>query len=348
MPYARFVGVVAAVAIGFLLPGCGGGDGSPTAPSAPAAATRIIAIEGDLNFGDVLVGASAEKNIRIRNTGSATLTIQSLTGPTGGAFAASWTSGGIPANGSQSVTIQFSPTAVRSYSGMFTVVADQTSGSNTLPITANGVNSGTGNGPVPPPSSLVALTGTVRTGSSPLAEADIEIRDGPDEDRDTRTDGQGNYSLTGLRSGTITVRASKPGYTQKEQTVTLVSTSTRLDFTLEATTTTPNPPSPPPPAPPPPPPTNGVCSPAQVPSNAQCIGNGVPPVTAICNDGAFSCSTNNSGTCSSHNGVRCFICPGVLCPTGSTSPVQSTVPIDWLAAPAPSGDSTIGLIKSGR
>jgi hypothetical protein len=80
-------------------------------------------------------------------------------------------------------------------------------------------------------------------------------------------------------------------------------------------------PQPPPPAPNPPapqPPPQGICSPSDVPAGARCINNGTPPVTAICNDGAFSCSTNNSGTCSSHNGVRCRVCPGALCPTTST------------------------------
>ncbi len=44
------------------------------------------------------------------------------------------------------------------------------------------------------------------------------------------------------------------------------------------------------------------------PSSAPC---GRP--TARCNDGTYSCSQNRSGTCSSHNGVACWICPGPLC-----------------------------------
>jgi hypothetical protein len=35
--------------------------------------------------------------------------------------------------------------------------------------------------------------------------------------------------------------------------------------------------------------------------------------TAICNDKTYSCSQNRSGTCSSHSGVSCWICPGPLC-----------------------------------
>jgi len=35
--------------------------------------------------------------------------------------------------------------------------------------------------------------------------------------------------------------------------------------------------------------------------------------TAVCNDGTQSQSQNRSGTCSSHGGVRCWVCPGKLC-----------------------------------
>lgn len=35
--------------------------------------------------------------------------------------------------------------------------------------------------------------------------------------------------------------------------------------------------------------------------------------TAMCNDGSWSSSQNRSGTCSSHDGVRCWVCPGPLC-----------------------------------
>lgn len=51
-----------------------------------------------------------------------------------------------------------------------------------------------------------------------------------------------------------------------------------------------------------------TCGGAAVPGSAQC---GVP--TARCNDGTWSCSQNRSGTCSSHRGVSCWVCPGPLC-----------------------------------
>lgn len=51
-----------------------------------------------------------------------------------------------------------------------------------------------------------------------------------------------------------------------------------------------------------------TCGGSSVPANVAC---GVP--TAGCNDGTWSCSQNRSGTCSSHGGVRCWVCPGPLC-----------------------------------
>jgi hypothetical protein len=45
-----------------------------------------------------------------------------------------------------------------------------------------------------------------------------------------------------------------------------------------------------------------------------CAANTAPSgTTAVCKDGSFSSSQNRSGTCSSHGGVQCWICPGVLC-----------------------------------
>jgi beta-lactamase superfamily II metal-dependent hydrolase len=81
-------------------------------------------------------------------------------------------------------------------------------------------------------------------------------------------------------------------------------------------------PNDPSPTPPPPPPGGNTCSrPAGAPQSA----------TAVCNDGTYSSSQNRSGTCSSHSGVRCWICPGVLCNglVAAATPVSSFVPDFW-------------------
>jgi hypothetical protein len=121
--------------------GCGGdGGSSPTAPSAtPPAATRVISVSGNLAFGDVPVGSQRDLSFTIANTGTATLTVSSLT-VSGGLAAhttASWTNGTIAAGGSQTVTVRFAPTSAGSYSGVVTAVGDQTGGSNTVAITGN-------------------------------------------------------------------------------------------------------------------------------------------------------------------------------------------------------------------
>lgn len=51
-----------------------------------------------------------------------------------------------------------------------------------------------------------------------------------------------------------------------------------------------------------------TCNGAGVPASVSC---GAP--TAQCKDGTYSCSQNRSGTCSSHGGVSCWVCPGPLC-----------------------------------
>lgn len=159
--------VLAAVCSIMMTTACG--SDSPTNPSPPAQTqTKVIALEGDLNFGDVTVGATADKQFRIVNRGSAPLTITGLTGPSG--MTANWTNGTIPMNQWQDVNIRFSPTAQQSYNGTMTVNGDQTSGGNTLTVTARGVRplftlSGIGNTVFDAPTDMtrVRIRGTPST-----------------------------------------------------------------------------------------------------------------------------------------------------------------------------------------
>jgi carboxypeptidase family protein/Big-like domain-containing protein len=158
--------------------------------------------------------------------------------------------------------------------------------------------------------------------------------------RATTTDGAGNYSLTGIAAGNVTVSALAAGYESSNKTVTVVS-DTRVDFVLTRTaspTPSPNPgPTPAPTPPPTPAPTPNpspmptpiaepglpsrtplgntfTCSLDAIVHPAACINSSFGSATALCADGARSCSITNSGTCSSHDGVYCFVCPGALCP----------------------------------
>ncbi len=61
-------------------------------------------------------------------------------------------------------------------------------------------------------------------------------------------------------------------------------------------------------------PTILTCDGATVPALVECLNDqGIKPPTALCRDGRYSCSTTRSGTCSSHGGVSCWVCPGPLC-----------------------------------
>lgn len=132
------LGLVLAVVSG----GCGGGSDGPSTPTAPTTATptRVMSLSGSLSFGSVDVGAARESTFTITNTGNAPLTVSGMTAS--GGFAqqstVSWSSGVIAAGASQTVSVRFEPKAAGTYNGTFTVNGDQTSGGNTLAISAVG------------------------------------------------------------------------------------------------------------------------------------------------------------------------------------------------------------------
>ena len=125
--------VVALLAVGAVTSSC---SGSPTAPTP----TRIISLSGnttgfnldELAFGAVQVGTSATGTVTISNSGNSTLT-WSIPGSGAGVFTASPTSGSVAAEGSTSVTITFTPTAVISYSVTLTVTSDATTSADDTP-----------------------------------------------------------------------------------------------------------------------------------------------------------------------------------------------------------------------
>ena len=100
-----------------------------------AVVTRIISLSGNLAFGDVAAGSSAESSLTIANIGNSTLTVSGISCPSG--FSGNW-SGTITAGSSRVVAVTFSPTAATSYGGAVTVNADQTSGTNTATASGTG------------------------------------------------------------------------------------------------------------------------------------------------------------------------------------------------------------------
>ena len=222
---------------------------NPTAPTPPAQpATRVVSLGGSLVFGAVEVGKTAESTLTIGNGGTAALSVSGITVPDG--YTVNWTNGAIAPGASQQVVVRFAPKAAQNYDGTLTVSGDHTAGANTAAL------SGTGTAPA-----LAALAGTVsEQGAGTLGGATVEIRDGPDARTWTTTGADGRFSLTGLQPGGVTVRASKNGYADTEQRVTLAAGGqASLAFSMPRIAAppqapTPEPPSTPPPPPPPPPP----------------------------------------------------------------------------------------------
>jgi sulfatase modifying factor 1 len=100
------------------------------------ASTRVIALSGDLNFGDVTVGQRASRTLEIQNTGNSPLRVNNISYPSG--FSGAW-SGTIAAGSSQNVSVTFSPTAEQNYGGNLTVDSDATGGTNTRTVSGKGI-----------------------------------------------------------------------------------------------------------------------------------------------------------------------------------------------------------------
>jgi hypothetical protein len=166
--------------------------------------------------------------------------------------------------------------------------------------------------PGPPPGSKFTLSGTVRDAGTGSAIRDVRVRveGGTNVGREGKTDSSGKYTIRDLTTGTFTIRASKTGYNAATQSIPLLANKT-ANFNLSksgggggggggGTSLT--------------------CNGASVPSVVDCPNDqGRKAPTARCKDGTYSCSQNRSGTCSSHGGVSCWVCPGVLC-QGLTAP----------------------------
>jgi uncharacterized protein YkwD len=220
----------------------------------------VISLGGSLNFGAVELGKTSELTLTVGNSGTGTLSVTGITVP--GGYALNWTSGAIAPGGSQQVAVRFAPTAAQAYDGTLTVNADHTSGTSTASL------SGRGAAPAP---ALATITGTAaEPGSGALGGVTIEIRDGPDAKKTTTTDASGTFTLPGLQPGSVTVRASKSGYSDTDQRTSLVAGGVvALTFTVPkvaAPAPTPPPPTPPTPTPPTPtPPTPAPPPPAPPP-----------------------------------------------------------------------------------
>ena len=200
------------------LTGCGGGKSSPTAPTPTPTptATRVITLSGNLAFGSVPVGATADATFRISNSGTGALTVTSIAGP--GGYTLNWTSGAVAAGGSQDVTVRFAPAAAQIYSGTLTVNADQTSGTNTIAV------SGTGTGPGGSGVPIAGRAFDVFT-SAGLAGIAIRLPDGSG----VTTAADGTFSLAAA-SGQYTADLLGPGAVERQTTLRFPGADAKLSL----------------------------------------------------------------------------------------------------------------------
>lgn len=102
-----------------------------------SAELSIIQLSGTLAFGVVPAGSSEKESFSIKNIGSSPLHVTGINYPSG--LTGAW-SGTIASNGSQLVSVTFTPATAAYYGGTVTVLSDAASGINTMPVTAFGAN----------------------------------------------------------------------------------------------------------------------------------------------------------------------------------------------------------------
>lgn len=113
-----------------------GGTGTmPVSGTGTVIPTRIIGLSGNLAFGEVQVGQTAARTLTISNAGNTTLTVSGISYPSG--FSGGW-SGTVGPGSSRVVTVTFSPSSARTYSGNLSVSSDATSGTSTLALGGTG------------------------------------------------------------------------------------------------------------------------------------------------------------------------------------------------------------------
>ena len=118
-----------------IIVGSGGADGS-----GEVAISRIIELQGDLDFGNVPVGDSVLRSLIIRNVGTSELSVSGLALPAG--FSGTW-AGVIAPGEQQQVEVRFSPTLKQLYWGRVSVLSNKTSGANALLLRGTGLSAET-------------------------------------------------------------------------------------------------------------------------------------------------------------------------------------------------------------
>ncbi|MEI6516048.1 MAG: choice-of-anchor D domain-containing protein, partial [bacterium] len=99
---------------------------------------RVMRLAGDLDFGNVMIGSSVTRVLKLANDGNTAMSVVSIVTPAG--FSGAW-SGNIAAGGAQDVLITFSPTTLGQVAGTLAIDSDATSGMTSRDVTGSGVGS---------------------------------------------------------------------------------------------------------------------------------------------------------------------------------------------------------------
>jgi hypothetical protein len=295
------------VALASLLYACG----SPSSPSVPTVGANVVAVVAVTSIAatseTTATGFLYHVSYQLRETsGRSAATFSSLAysfsngGSTDGALngAVKIAAGGAFDVGPINITDNTGRAIATSVTVTGAFTDDNGRGGN-----ASGTGAITAPIPSPQPAQTYMVSGTVTDGTSHgiLPNIQIDFSDGSGNSKTTTTSVSGSFVLSGIGKGAYTLTASAVSYQTISQAVIVSSSDVRADVVL---------------------PRSGSPSPSQtltcngviVPATVSCPNNqGIKPPTAMCNDGSFSCSQNRSGTCSSHAGVQCYVCPGQLC-----------------------------------
>lgn len=123
---------------------CDGSSTSPTPPASPtptgATVPGILALSGNLAFGDVMAGRSASAALTLRNTGTGPIAVRGIrfSGPSGYVFSSDLAATTIAAGEVRMATVRFVPAESVAYEGTLTVDSDETGGSNSVALSGTG------------------------------------------------------------------------------------------------------------------------------------------------------------------------------------------------------------------
>lgn len=161
-----------------------------------------ITLSGSLDFGDVLKNETAERTLTITNNGNGVLNVSTIAVPVG--FTASTSSATVNAQSSTTVTISFTPTELKKYSGSVVVVSNAPGGAKEI---------------------SVAGTGTTITGFNEPGQpaGELEVYPNP---------GKGLYTLKGkMTNGKLVRITDLSGRSQERRLLPMDEENHQLDIT---------------------------------------------------------------------------------------------------------------------